>query len=108
MYSVRYNCSNCGHSFLKSYPKGTIANYKVVCENCGCLTAHKSWNQNVWQIGRYVPRYVEPLQPWPYYYTPWPESSSYVPWPYPETTGDYWIICDNQTSTCNSMVETIP
>jgi len=48
MYSIRYNCDNCGHSFSKDFQKGVKAPLKVECERCGCFTAlKKTWPERI-------------------------------------------------------------
>ena len=45
-YTVRYTCSNCGHSGGKELPLGYEVSHGVTCEYCGCSTtnAHKPIN----------------------------------------------------------------
>lgn len=99
MYDVRYNCTNCGQTFLKSFPKGTSAPYTVVCEKCGCKTAGKSWNEQTdkgWKIPYYEPIPIAPYRP--------PNPGPWYPsWPYRLTTpkpideGWYYISYDYNT-----------
>jgi DNA-directed RNA polymerase subunit RPC12/RpoP len=43
MYHVKYVCSNCGHRFGQSFPKGEKAPERVLCPNCGIHAGLKEW-----------------------------------------------------------------
>jgi DNA-directed RNA polymerase subunit RPC12/RpoP len=76
MYSITYNCENCGHSFSKDFQKGVKAPSKVECKRCGCFTAFKkTWPERITVrdfISIPTPRH--PIRPiWPTRYE-WPRE----------------------------------
>lgn len=39
IYLQKMHCGNCGHSYVKEFPKGSTAHGLYTCENCGCREA---------------------------------------------------------------------
>ena len=48
MYSIDYDCTNCGCSGRKDLPRGQAVPMVFECPNCGCKTAHKTGHRDPW------------------------------------------------------------
>lgn len=82
LYTTKYHCDNCDHSFNRQFAFGSLAAEMISCEKCGCNRA-KKWDSYpsipvapVERIViREVPVYVQPIQihPIPQHYDPYPQ-----------------------------------
>lgn len=100
MYSVRYNCSNCGHNFSKEFPKGQKATFTIVCPSCECWAAEKDCGKPDREVD-----YIPFPFPYPYYY-PRPEPRK-PQWEWPKY--DYKFMCatDTREAESGSILDTI-
>lgn len=86
MYSVRYCCSNCGHSFDKYFPKGQEACSKAICPKCECLKGERVWSEpDRITVRGFIRPYVYPPKP----RTPSPTEWEWFKYDY-RTTSPWW------------------
>lgn len=77
MYSINYDCFNCGCETKESFKKGQLAPNTTKCKNCGCIA------QKIIVDNKPVPDEIPLPKDYKWPSTPWTDKYYPSPWDKP-------------------------